>query len=462
MNLILAILSVQLIHASIENDNICPICLEDLSSESSGEIIKASCTHCFHTECLDKWLREQITCPCCRTKIRTRSDLMIIQAAKDCNVDIIRNRLSEAGAGSLTSIREPLTGKTLLMIATGPNCHDVVDILVGVSSLVYINLADNNGDTALIAYIKIGYNEGIRKLLTVGADVNISNNEGNTAFLLACRKFDNLEIVRLLVEQGAEYRIQGEGGFTRDVTNRDGCSALHLASKYWGNLNTVRYLVALGSDITKRLPDGTTPCQLARRNGDSRVCNFIEAHTANPQNLFIESILNRCDIDGLIDARIRAGGAESLAKIRETSTGKTLLILASEKGCISKIRSLTKALQSEYINLSDEEGNTALITAVKRDTYFSDEVVKVVKILRQSGAHINVLNKKGNSALLEASKIGRLSCVQLLLELGADPNIKGDEGLTPLEIAINRNTKNVVELLKDHMKKRESDGSSFI
>lgn len=49
----------------IETKELCAICYEDLSKD----IKKLSCSHYFHTKCIDVWLNKNNTCPCCRTYV---------------------------------------------------------------------------------------------------------------------------------------------------------------------------------------------------------------------------------------------------------------------------------------------------------------------------------------------------------------------------------------------------------
>ena len=45
----------------------CTICLEDIPKDT--EIYKLKCKHNFHSECLENWLKEKLSCPICRKKI---------------------------------------------------------------------------------------------------------------------------------------------------------------------------------------------------------------------------------------------------------------------------------------------------------------------------------------------------------------------------------------------------------
>ena len=44
----------------------CPICYEEIKGKDAKV---TSCKHLFHRECLEKWTRENSTCPMCRTII---------------------------------------------------------------------------------------------------------------------------------------------------------------------------------------------------------------------------------------------------------------------------------------------------------------------------------------------------------------------------------------------------------
>lgn len=50
----------------------CSICLGILQD---GEKVKVlpDCSHCYHSECVDRWLRNQSSCPLCRSSLRVVS-----------------------------------------------------------------------------------------------------------------------------------------------------------------------------------------------------------------------------------------------------------------------------------------------------------------------------------------------------------------------------------------------------
>jgi ankyrin repeat protein len=69
------------------------------------------------------------------------------------------------------------------------------------------------GWTVLMTAASIGNLEIVKLLVEHGADVNLKNVKGNTALILAAQN-DNFNIVKYLVEKGADVKIKNEYGKT--------------------------------------------------------------------------------------------------------------------------------------------------------------------------------------------------------------------------------------------------------
>ena len=56
----------------LTNDVLCPICLDDTNNSSNSDKKSSfcclGCKHKFHIICIEKWLKNKLVCPCCRTK----------------------------------------------------------------------------------------------------------------------------------------------------------------------------------------------------------------------------------------------------------------------------------------------------------------------------------------------------------------------------------------------------------
>ena len=70
----------------IFSDNVlCSICLENLEAENIS-ITETICNHIFHDQCLNIWLNNHNTCPCCRMQLRhVRAPYRIYYTARAMN-----------------------------------------------------------------------------------------------------------------------------------------------------------------------------------------------------------------------------------------------------------------------------------------------------------------------------------------------------------------------------------------
>ena len=57
------------VYEKTENQvNDCAVCLEEF--KNGANVTKLKCGHLFCSECIEKWLSNSITCPCCRQNPR--------------------------------------------------------------------------------------------------------------------------------------------------------------------------------------------------------------------------------------------------------------------------------------------------------------------------------------------------------------------------------------------------------
>ncbi|KKP25019.1 MAG: hypothetical protein UR12_C0049G0006 [candidate division TM6 bacterium GW2011_GWF2_30_66] len=109
-------------------------------------------------------------------------------------------------------------------------------------------------------------------LLNKGADANIASDYGWTPLYWACYK-NNLELVKLLLDYGAKESIN-------KVDKLFGKTPL-----YWAcgndNLDIVTLLLASGADINKADEDGRTPLFLACENNNLEIVKLLLANGAD-------------------------------------------------------------------------------------------------------------------------------------------------------------------------------------
>lgn len=136
--------------------------------------------------------------------------------------------------------------------------YAVIKILIDAGSDV--SKTNNNGETALILACKddtdnSNYNI-IKLLLEKNSNVNHQDNNKNTALIYACQYQIDIQIIELLIKYGANVNIQNKTGFT----------AIMLAKDVYGgmyNYNIVSLLIKHGADINIANLEGDTLLMLA-------------------------------------------------------------------------------------------------------------------------------------------------------------------------------------------------------
>ena len=115
----------------------------------------------------------------------------------------------------------------------------------------------------------------------------------------------------------------------------------------------------------------------------------------------------------------------------DKGTQRTLLHKAAGRGNIIKAKELLE-VAPELTKHKDNGGYHALHEAALKGH------LDIVKLLIDHGAEVNVRAENGDTPLHDASENGHLSVVKLLLERGADPKIENADGLTPVDVSYDK------------------------
>ena len=102
-----------------------------------------------------------------------------------------------------TDVNANSPGKTPLVTAVSNGHVKIAEALIAAGADVNVAQSSRRGVTALTEAARKEYNNIIRYLVRLKADVNISENDGTTALMLAASYGDD-ESVELLLEAGAD------------------------------------------------------------------------------------------------------------------------------------------------------------------------------------------------------------------------------------------------------------------
>ena len=227
-------------------------------------------------------------------------------------------------------------------------------------------------------------------------DVNSQSFNGKEAPLHLTSRAGHIDLVRLLIEHGADAAAQSVNGRT----------PLHQASN-WGHVDVARLLIEHGADVAAQSRVGTTPLHWAPKVDMAR--------------LLIEH------------------GADVAA---QKNDGSTPLHEVSFNGCVDVARLLIE--HGADVAAQKKDGSPPLHKASSRGR------VDVARLLIEHGADATAQRKDGTTPLHLASEMGHLDVAQLLVEHGADAAAQSKDGTTPLDLASERGHLDVVQLLIEH------------
>jgi ankyrin repeat protein len=97
----------------------------------------------------------------------------------------------------------------------------------------------------------------------------------------------------------------------------------------------------------------------------------------------------------------------------------------------------------------DRDARDSFGGAALHDAMFQKNT-EIVILLIENGYNINAIGPaNGYTPLHDAVMANNAAAAKILLEYGADKNIKGKDGLTPLEKAIKENKTELIKILSD-------------
>jgi len=389
-------------------------------------------------------------------------------------------------------------GITALMEASIMGHNKVVSFLI--DSGAEVDAAASSDVTALWLAASEGKTECMNTLLNKGADATNARVDGITA-LMTASVGGHVDAVKLLLENGADPKAMDGDGLTPamnaaengtvavlkllaenvnepsylDIMSTTGFNAVIIAAAH-GHADAVEYLLEAGADPSAVHTNGVSALMYAAASDHIAVMKVL-----------LEK--GKVDVDfrhtnagtALLEAST-GGAVEAMKLLLESGAtydfvdddGVTPLMAIASQGSLEGqtlvVDSLKKGMSdkelTDHINMFSYSGGSSVmfaaagghvactkhllelgadIKAIARAT--PEYLEKLTKMIEEGTVQDEDPHVDGVTALHVAAQGGHLECVNILLEAGANANIKDDEGRTGLLLAIKGNYGKVASAL---------------
>jgi len=341
------------------------------------------------------------------------------------------------------------------------------------------------GQTALMSVARTGNVEAAKLLIKRGANVNTAERFGGQTALMWAAARRHPQMVELLAAKGADVNARAVvRNFERHITVEQRYKNTHT-----GGLTPLLYavrencgqcveaLVRHDADILLPDPDGIAPLTLAMANRNWDIArrliqmgadvNQWDVYGQAPLHVAIEgAYISRGGVtnpgsDGTPNStepkdlvRVLAErGANPNQQMFFRAPREAGLVSASQRGttpfhraCASNDIPLIEYLldHGAEINLHTAANQSCMMLAVEGRGR-EDEIIETLRVLKKRGADPNVVHRiiymnreHGGTALHLATQKGAKKIMAELVELGADPDTKDEDGLTALDYAMSR------------------------
>ena len=214
--------------------------------------------------------------------------------------------------------------------------------------------------------VKSGFEEEVHNHLQQGININITNDKGQTALMIAAKNGKDI-IVNVLLSARADVSIKDKDAFS---------ALLYAASA--GNPQSVQSLLQAGANPNDALPNNQTALMLAARAGSSDTVHLL----------------------------IEAGA--DVMKCADNGYSVPLYAVIGDN-----ITALQELLKHGAVKMKTPRGTTALMLAVR------EENPTMVKFLLEMGADVNARDDNGQTALKIANVHNKPDIIALLKSAGA-------------------------------------------
>ena len=304
-------------------------------------------------------------------------------------------------------------------------------VLFGCSKKPETTIIDPDTINKIISTIKENDKKSLEKLITK-ENINQRDSSGITILNHAIRT-DNIELVTLLLNKGADPDFQNEDSYQS--------TPLMVCSNN-SQINIAKLLLTYGADVDIQDKNGDPVIHWTAYYGDTLYTQLLLDNKARTDLKSIHS-------DGAMQVALKEYQFAVVDLLLRNNISLNTVTEKDEKFINAVLKQFDKYLKrnldAETVNTRDGAGNTLLMIAAQNGFY------NIADILIENKVSVNEINPVGQTALNLAVYNGHIDVVDLLLEHGADVN-KTDSrfAISPLAAAARQNRVTIAQTLLAH------------
>lgn len=297
----------------------------------------------------------------------------------------------------------------------------------------------------------------LKSLVRGGADVNVPDRLGETPLMYAAVA-GSPEAMKFLLDQGADSNAQSQSGATALIWSATDLAKVRLLLDHGANVNaaTKRKRTAL---LVAAMSDRSAPIVrlLIARGADVHATDFVKITALRAATLGNDTETIRMMVDAGVD--VNAGDLPGITP---------LMMAAGWNGNLAAVKILlakgakVNAVSAPVMGLPSKNGPSefGLLTPLLMAAPFGPP--ELIRTLIDAGADVNAKDVRGMTPLMLALATDRQdrAIIGMLLEHGADPQIKSHLGETALDWARRTGLPAGLELLKTRATPTSAAGSA--
>ncbi|XP_018122170.1 provisional ortholog of ankyrin repeat domain 52 L homeolog isoform X1 [Xenopus laevis] len=296
----------------------------------------------------------------------------------------------------------------------------------------------------------------VQTLLGFGAQVQLKGGKAQeTPLHVAARIKDGEKVAEMLIKSGADINVEQENGET----------AMHISAQH-GNLKMITALIEEGGEPTWQSKNQENPLHTAVRHCHLPIVEVLLQHLINERGRAdAVGCVNQANKAGETSLHLAAAVKKEMIHTKEEDV-KIIGILMEHDGDISRptnttletplhycarvgnedvllemIRHISSSRMQQTMNKQAKNGRSPLLVAAEQGH------TGIVRILLQNQARVDVFDEHGKAALHLAAENGHDKIADILLKHKAFVNAKTKLGLTPLHLCAQNGFNHLVKLL---------------